>query len=270
MHFDPAANGPEKMDCWEGSAKLKHAQTATGYIAARGRQPTEAEQHMLRFISNQKASIEKLRLSLWPSHKGKHPSRWTGRDLGRDAEEAERLLAEGFVEFYRLRYPELCWNVHGSGLAGIANISTEAVPFLGGRAAADAANFARVVAEVVAKHMGFWDEERFRELPHQVKEARALAYVAAMGGMGPAHEQRERPGSRDFLLAYEVLRHLGVSLDRQDPKSESRVKAILERLGWTLDRSRLEDGTRPRRYVKKSPMAANEPMTDTETRPAAR
>lgn len=60
----------------------------------------------------------------------------------------------------------------------------------------------------------------------------------------------------------EVLRALGVPLDRQDPKTESRVKAIIERLGWTLDRSRLEDGSRPRRYVKKMPKAANEPMED--------
>ncbi len=184
MHFDATANGPERMDAWEESAKLKHAQTAAEYIAAAGRQPTEADQHMLTFISNQKAHIEKVRRTLWPNHKGKHPPRWTGRDLGRDAEEAENVLAEGFEEFYRLRYPELCWNVHGSGLTGIANIRTEAVPYIGGRAAAEAARFARVVAEVVAKHMGCWDEERFRKLPQQVKEARAVAYVAVMSGVG--------------------------------------------------------------------------------------
>jgi hypothetical protein len=38
------------------------------------------------------------------------------------------------------------------------------------------------------------------------------------------------------------------------------VKATLERLGWVLDRPRLEDGTRPRRYVRKMPNAANEPQ----------
>jgi hypothetical protein len=180
MHFDATANGPERMDAWEESAKLKHAQTAADYIAAAGRQPTESEQHMLTFIRNKKANIEKVRLTLWPNFKGKHPPRWTGRDLGRDAEAAEKVLAEGFEEFYRLRYPELCWNVHGSGLAGIANIRTEAVPYIGGRAAAEAARFARVVAEVVAKHMGCWDEEGFKTLPQRVKDARAMAYLAGM------------------------------------------------------------------------------------------
>jgi hypothetical protein len=48
------------------------------------------------------------------------------------------------------------------------------------------------------------------------------------------------------------------------------VKACLERLGRTLDRPRLEDGSRPRRYVKKTPSAANDPMTgDTAATEAA-
>jgi hypothetical protein len=181
MHFNPGAFGPERMDAWEESAKLKLAQTAATYIEASGRQPTDAEQHMLTFITNKRAYIEKVRLSLWPNHKGKHPPRWTGRDLGRDAEEAEKALAEGFEEFYRLRYPELCWNVHGSGLTGVANIRAEVIPYIGGRAAAEAARFARVVAEVVAKHMGCWDEASFKRLPEEVKEARALAFAAGIG-----------------------------------------------------------------------------------------
>jgi hypothetical protein len=180
MNFDPTTNGPEKMDAWEDSAKLKHGQTATDYLAAVGRQPTEAEQHMLNYVSREKARIEKLRCVHWPNHKGKHPPRWTGRDPAQDAKDADKLLAEGFEEFYRLRYPVLCWNVHGSGLTGVANIRAEAIPYIGGRAAAEAAKFARVVAVVVAKHMGCWDEESFKTLPEKVKEARVMAYVAAM------------------------------------------------------------------------------------------
>ena len=90
-------------------------------------------------------------------------------------------MKRGFEEFYRLRYPELCWNVHGSGLAGIGNIRAEAIPYVGSRAASEAARFARVVAQVVAMHMGCLDEESFRRLPEQVKEARAMAYAAALG-----------------------------------------------------------------------------------------
>lgn len=53
---------------------------------------------------------------------------------------------------------------------------------------------------------------------------------------------------------------LDIPKAHHDPKAEARVKATLDRLGWTLDRPRLENGTRPRRYVKKTPAAANEPM----------
>lgn len=186
MHFDPTGNGPEKMDAWENSAKLKHAQSAADYLGAAGRQPTQAEQHMLAYATRETARINKLRLQFWPSDRGRHPrNRWTGRDLAQDAKEADKFQAEGFEQFYRLRYPELCWNVHGSGLAGVANIRVDAVPYIGSQAAAEAARFARVVAEVVAKHVGCWDEESFKRLPDQVKEARAVAYVAAKAHVAP-------------------------------------------------------------------------------------
>ena len=68
-----------------------------------------------------------------------------------------------------------------SGLTGVANIRAELIPYIGGRAAADAANFARVVAEVVAKYMGCWNEDAFKKLPEQVSLARAVAFVEAGG-----------------------------------------------------------------------------------------
>lgn len=55
---------------------------------------------------------------------------------------------------------------------------------------------------------------------------------------------------------------LDISKAHQDPKAKARLKACLERLGWVLDRPRLADGTRPRRYVKAMPRAANEPKVD--------
>lgn len=100
MHFDGSANGPEKMDAWENSAKLKHTQNATEYLAASGRPPTDAERTMMAYATREKDSVEKLRLRWWPNENGRHPrNRWTGRDLGTDAREADKLLPEGFEEF---------------------------------------------------------------------------------------------------------------------------------------------------------------------------
>ncbi len=133
---------------------------------------------MVEYATREKARIETLRHQWWPTENGRHPrNRWTGRDLGQDAKEADRFLQKGFEEFYRLRYQQICWTVHGSGAAGIANIAPEHFPFVGGRAYGEAARFATVVAGVVARHLGCWDEAAFRRLAEQVKEARVAVYL---------------------------------------------------------------------------------------------
>lgn len=179
MHFDPTANGAEKLDAWEESAKLKHAQNVAEYLATLGRQPTDEEQTMVAYATREKDRIEKLRDRWWPRKTGpsRHPSRWTGRDLASDAKAADKHLQEGFEEFYRLRYPQLCWNVHGSGLTGMANVGPEDFAFIGGRAYGDAARFSTVVANVVARQMGCWDEASFKRLAEQVKETRVAVYL---------------------------------------------------------------------------------------------
>ena len=177
MHFDAANFSPEKMDAWEDSAKLKHAQTVATYLADVGREPSDEERTILAYATREKARIEKLRAKWWPSYDGKHPPRWTGCDLAADARSADRLLAEGFEDFYRLRYPQICWNVHGSGMAGIANIAAEHFPFVGGRAYREAGTFATVIATVVSMHMNCWDEAAFRELADQVKLASGMVYM---------------------------------------------------------------------------------------------
>jgi hypothetical protein len=185
MHFDGSANGPEKMDAWEDSAKLKHTQNVAEYLSALGRAPSGAEQTMMAYATREKARIEKLRLRWWPNENGRHPrNRWTARDLGTDAREADKLLPEGFEEFYRLRYPQLCWNVHGSGLAGVANIAPEHFAFIGGQAYGETARFATVVAKVAAQHLGCWNEQDFKGLAQQVKEMTVAVYLAHQAQRG--------------------------------------------------------------------------------------
>jgi hypothetical protein len=186
MHFDAAANGPEKMDAWENSARLKHAQNVADYLATLVRQPTEEERTMVAYATREKARIEKPRRQWWPNENGRHPRhRWSGRDLAQDAKEADKHFRQGFEEFYRLRYPQLCWNVHGSGLAGVANAAAEHFPLIGGRAYREAARLATVVAEVVAQHLGCWDEASFKALAEQVKERRAAVYLSYQAGHVP-------------------------------------------------------------------------------------
>lgn len=58
------------------------------------------------------------------------------------------------------------------------------------------------------------------------------------------------------ILSTLLSEALGITKEHQDPKAESRAKAILKRLGWEATRPRLEDGTRPVHYAKK-PTASN-------------
>ncbi len=76
----------------------------------------------------------------------------------------------------------------------------------------------------------------------------------------------------DFVTISDILAAcLSISVEKQDSKTEARVKAILLRLGWKHSRPRLPDGTRPSRYVRHTgasstadsrrlPPAANEAM----------
>ena len=173
LHYDPATFPPERMDAWQDSAKLKHAETVARYLAETGRDASGEHREVLAYAKREKARIEALRSRWWPNYNGKHPSRWTGLDLAADAKAADALLDEGFQGFYRLRYPQLCWNVHGSGAAGIANIAPEHFPFIGGMAAPDARGRRRLLqlsSEAVAAHGAVADghqRQRRRDVLHQ-------------------------------------------------------------------------------------------------------
>lgn len=94
------------------------------------------------------------------------------------------LGSKGFDEFYRRRYPQLCWNVHGSGLAGVANVGPDSFAYIGGQAYGETARFAVVVAKVVAQHLGCWNAEDFNRLAEQVKETRVAVFLAHQAQRG--------------------------------------------------------------------------------------
>jgi hypothetical protein len=186
MHFDPSSHNPDKMGAWEESAKLRHAQSIAEFLDESGREPTAEEKTILTFLQREKVRIERLRLQWWPGKRGqsRHPPRWTGSDLSRDSKAADRHLPAKFEEFYRLRYPQICWNVHGSSLAGVANIAPDVFPFVGGRAYKEAATFASVIAEVVTREVKCWNESDFVELRKQMEIAAGLVYRAGRNSGG--------------------------------------------------------------------------------------
>lgn len=131
-----------KMAAWESSAKLDHVEKVKKYLAEKGRTPTERQAVMLELLKREGPSIREKRARYWINRKKKpyHPVRWTAKTLAEDAEAADRFKGQGFEEFHKIRYPQLCWNVHGSGLTGVMNISPELFPFVGGEARRQQAN----------------------------------------------------------------------------------------------------------------------------------
>lgn len=123
----------QKVRDWEESAKLKHAEALATY----GEKDKGIKEHFglpIEWAERETERINSLRVKHgWVERKKradctveerpKHPNRWTNRDLGTDAREADKVqqrwAAEGptfrFERYYETRYRELCWDTHGSG-----------------------------------------------------------------------------------------------------------------------------------------------------------
>ncbi len=178
LHFDPA-NPPAKILAWEASSKLKAAVRACEFAKRRG-QPSPP--HEAGYVARESASIQAERAKFW---QGKHPKeRWTGRSLEQDATAATKLFPEvDFEETYATRYNQLCWNTHGSGLAGLRGLSMDAFPALSAVAFHECAKFALATTKVILLHLGLWNSLA-PEFGH-LHETTVLVKGAAMGLLGP-------------------------------------------------------------------------------------
>lgn len=131
LHTDPTNKSGWKMHHLAFSERLKAAEQLIAFYGP-GNVPvihSEAESFVLR----EKGSIENMRKELWPSakdpDKGLHPERWTGRDLFRDVEEADKAygqqirasLGMSLAEYYRTEYRRMNWLIH-STMAGVSNL----------------------------------------------------------------------------------------------------------------------------------------------------
>jgi hypothetical protein len=174
LHFDQA-NPPAKVLAWEASSKLKAADRACEFAKKRGKPPPP---HAAGYVARESASIQADRAKYWGS---KHPrDRWTGRNLEQDAMAATSLFGEvDFEETYATRYNQLCWNTHGSGLAGLRGFSTTEFPALSAVAFHECARFALATAKVVLLHLGLW-ESLAREF-EELRQRTVLVKRAAMG-----------------------------------------------------------------------------------------
>jgi hypothetical protein len=183
MHLDPT-NPAAKMLAWEDSARLKAASKLQEYFRRKGEMPTHEFDSPIDFIAANRARVEALRVTHWPGPQGngRHPPRWTGRDLGVDAAAATQLFSDGdFEAFYETRYPQICWNTHGSSLAGVRSITPEMFPGLSALAFQESTHFALVAAEIILRRFGLWDAEVAVEFDDHSSHRTALKYETIAG-----------------------------------------------------------------------------------------
>lgn len=178
LHRDPRVT-VEMLVAWEESSKLAAARRLRQFCDSRpGSKKPAGAKPILAYL-NQEQRVLGLRSRHWG--RTKHPQRWTGRDLGRDAEEADRFSPSGFAEYYCSRYTQVCWNVHGSGLAGVRRIPESRFPALTMFGFEESARFAIVAAREALHLVGKWDgisAARFERLAEEMKNARVDAWVS--------------------------------------------------------------------------------------------
>jgi hypothetical protein len=154
--------------------------------------PSEYEESET-FIQNEKASVDRMRITLWPykknPSKAQHPARWTGSsDLSVDVVKADRLHATeirkqldvGLDEYYRTRYRRMNWQIH-SGVAGFWDFPAEAFDIIVGLALRYCADFALMSTKIVLADFGF--NEALPSLSDdwdRVKRQRELAFMEKM------------------------------------------------------------------------------------------
>jgi hypothetical protein len=165
---------PYSMLCaWEESAKLAAAEKTVNYYKKKGVAIPSQYEAISNFVQSNTQQIRQLRQANWKQDK--HPPRWTGHNLFVDSEQADKFTSDGFSEYYAVRYPQVCWSVHGSGLTCIRGVSEDLFPGLIAFAFSDIAKFSIIVAKQTLELMGINDSimiARLSQLSHEIRQAR--------------------------------------------------------------------------------------------------
>ncbi len=193
----------QKVLDWEASAKLKHAQCMARYFDGEGVAPPEShEVHIVGWARSNAARVEALRIKNgWverqkrviegsqdpradSAEKGRHPDRWTGRNLGEDAREADKVgLSFAFARFYETEYRQLCWSVHGSAFA-MRDVGPEGFAGLAGLLFPRCSDLGMTAAEILLRYFKRWGDEQahaFTEVRHQRTVVTAVVHASHLG-----------------------------------------------------------------------------------------
>jgi hypothetical protein len=172
LRFDSQNHAYEQVFAWERSAVLHQFEKVARRF--KGLLPPEY-QGVAAFLAGPEApQIRADRLRRWPKAakpgqppKGEHPGRWTNRDLGSDAQQAQKLIMAANLagadleEFYELEYSPTCWGTHGSTLAGFRASDVGVLPAQSAMRLRQVSDFALCVAQLVLEELGLYLQIEF-------------------------------------------------------------------------------------------------------------
>jgi hypothetical protein len=184
VHANPQDH--EQLLAWEESAKLHHAENCVTYLD--GQNIVGTNEVIRDFVTQHKARIDALRTKFgWvkKTNVPRHPGRWTDRNLGDDAKQADKLgHAFKFERFYETEYRRTCWSVHGSGFA-MRRIGAVDFPSLAGLLFPHCCELALLSAEMVLRHFGLWSPEREKHFSDVSKQRAVIVGLTMREMMGP-------------------------------------------------------------------------------------
>lgn len=191
LYYSSPVDSVERIEAWERSAKLKAAEAAVDYASRVGRSGQERFRQMVDFVDREATSIRALRVRFWfdpkrPGH-GRHPNRWSDRNLLEDCRRADELRGLKLEEFYETYYRQMNWNIHGSAFAGIRGFGTSGFELVYAQGHLKSAEFALEATDIILSGLSLKTEDRGMHL----EEVRAKWMDMVLGGAPWAGDEHE-------------------------------------------------------------------------------
>jgi len=164
LHHDKTHESAAKVFWWGESEKLRASEQIITFYDKQGLSVPDEFEAQTMFYRTEKAKIENIRKTLWPSrkHPSTHPKRWTGNaSLFEDTNEADQLygsvikaeIGSTLTEYYRTQYPKMNWRIH-SGVASFGDQHPEAFYLICGFGFKWCADFAMLCTRIALTDLG--------------------------------------------------------------------------------------------------------------------
>ena len=181
LHTDPTNESGWRMHHLAFSERLRAAEQLVAYYGP-GNVPAvhvEAEE----YIRREGPSIQEMRRQLWPHpndpSRGRHPDRWTDRNLFDDVRAADAVygdhirenLGMPLAEYYRTEHRRMNWMIY-SAMAGVTNLDRIYYSYAAGLALKWCQDLAMFCTQITLRDQQFHDaiddlNAQWRELRHQ-------------------------------------------------------------------------------------------------------